>query len=279
MWFNNLPKGSVKSFAHLSELFLETYIHNSRVRPEFDALFQIFRELNESLRSLVTQRRKLCVDIGKVPEAYAILGFKISLRKTDPIFVHMYETMPKNLGKLREIQADYIALEELQDGTYDKLVKGTSRGANMVEPQNPQMPAQGAGRSNNGSTQFDKHRTGGCKWRDQAQQKNGKFVDPVYAKLNTPISKILKQIDRKHKITYPWNKGQQPERAKNRTDFCEFHQFHNHTTDSCMDLKKMVQDMIDEGKLQEYIAQPVVPLAAGTPVHRVKIPREAQYLG
>ncbi|XP_026444153.1 uncharacterized protein LOC113344382 [Papaver somniferum] len=143
MWFNNFLKGSVESFAHLSELFLETYIHNSRVRPEVDALFQISRGPNELLRSLVTRLRKLCAEIGKVPEAYAILGFKNSLRKTDPIFVRMYETMPNNLGKLREIQEDYIALEELQDGTYDKSVKGTSRGKNAVEPQNPQVPSQG----------------------------------------------------------------------------------------------------------------------------------------
>ncbi|XP_026397074.1 uncharacterized protein LOC113291796 [Papaver somniferum] len=159
MWFNNLPKGSVKSFAHLSELFLETYIHNNRVKPEVAALCQLARGPNETLRSLVTRWRKLCAEIGRVPEAYAILGFKNSLRKTDPIFVCMYETMPKNLGKLREIQEDYVALEELQYGTYDKLVKGTSRGANVVEPQNPQVPAQGAGRPNNGSTQFDKHRS------------------------------------------------------------------------------------------------------------------------
>ncbi|XP_026439781.1 uncharacterized protein LOC113338616 [Papaver somniferum] len=182
--------------------------------------------------------------------------------------------MPKNLGKLREIQEDYVALEELQDDTYDKMVKGTSRGENVVEPQNPKIPAQGAARSNNGSTQFDKHRTGGWKWRDQDQQKKGKFVDPVYTKLNTPISEILKKIDGKHKITYPWNRGQQPERAKNRTDFCELHLFHSHMTYSCRDLKNMVQDMIDKGNLREYIAQPAIPLVVGAPIHRVEIPRD-----
>ncbi|XP_026399086.1 uncharacterized protein LOC113294931 [Papaver somniferum] len=187
--------------------------------------------------------------------------------------------MPRNLGKLREIQEDYIALEELQDGTYDKLVKGTSRGENVVEPQDPRAPIRGAGRSSNGPTQFDKHRSGGWKGRDQAQSRKGKFVDPVYTKLNTSISEILKKIEGKYKITYPWNRGQQPERAKNRTEFCEFHQFHSHTTDSCRDLKKMVQDMIDEGKLQEYIAQPAIQPAEGAPIHRVEIPREAQYLG
>ncbi|XP_026430844.1 uncharacterized protein LOC113327953 [Papaver somniferum] len=134
MWFNNLPNSLVKSFEHLSELFLETYIYNSRVRPEVDALFQISRGPDESLRSLVTRSRKLCVEIGKVPENYAILGFKNSLRKTCPLFVRMYEAMPKNLGKLREIQEDYVALEEIQDGTYDKLAKVTSRGENVVEP-------------------------------------------------------------------------------------------------------------------------------------------------
>ncbi|XP_026420414.1 uncharacterized protein LOC113316452 [Papaver somniferum] len=144
LWYNNLPKGSIKSFARLFELFLETYIHNSRIRPEVDALFQISRGPNESLRSLVTRWRKLCAEIGKVPEDYAILGFKNSLRKTDP-----------------------IALEELQDGTYDKMAKGTSRGENVVEPQNPPVPSQGAGRSNNGSTQLDKHRTGG--WKEETR--------------------------------------------------------------------------------------------------------------
>ncbi|XP_026416048.1 uncharacterized protein LOC113311422 [Papaver somniferum] len=164
-----------------------------------------------------------------------------------------------------------MALEELQDGTYDKLAKRTSRGANVVEPQNLQVPSQGAGRSNNGSTQFDKHRTGGWKGRDQAQQKTGKFVDPVYTKLNIPISEILKNIDGQHKITYPWNRGQQPERTKNRTDFCEFHQFHSHTTESCRDLKKMMEEMINEVKLKEYIAQPMTPPTAGEPIHRVEI--------
>ncbi|XP_026437511.1 uncharacterized protein LOC113335709 [Papaver somniferum] len=247
MWFNNLPKRSVNSFDHLSELVLETYIHNSRIRPEFDALFQMSRGPNESLHSLVTRWRKLCSEIGKVPEDYAILGFKNSLRKTYPLFVRMYETMPKNLGKLRQIQEDYVALEELQDGTYDKMAKGSSRGANVVEPQNPQVPAQGAGRSNSGSTQFDKHQTRGSKGRDQAQQKKGK--------------------------------GQQPARTENRNDFCEFHQFHSHTTDSCRDLKKVLQDMINEWKLQECIAQPTIPPTAGSPIHGVEIPSEAQYLG
>ncbi|XP_026415980.1 uncharacterized protein LOC113311354 [Papaver somniferum] len=193
LWYNNLPNGPVQSFDHLSELFLETYIHYSRIRPEFDASFQFSRGPNESLRSLVTRRRKLCAEIGKVPEEYAILGFKNSLSKTDPLFVRMHEGMPKNLGKLRVIQEDYVALEELQDGTYDKMVKGTDRGANEVEPQN--LPPQGAGRPNGGPTQFDKHRTGGWKGRDQTQQKKGKFIDPVYTKLNTPISEILKKID------------------------------------------------------------------------------------
>ncbi|XP_026457596.1 uncharacterized protein LOC113358283 [Papaver somniferum] len=191
----------------------------------------------------------------------------------------MYEAMPKNLSKLREVQEDYIVLEELQEGIYDKLAKGTSRGENVVEPQNPPVPAQGAGRSNNGSTQFDKHRTGGWKGREHTQQNKGKFVDPVYTKLNTPISEILKNIDGQHTITYPWNRGQQPEQTKNRTDFCEFYQFHSHTTDSCRDLKKVLQDMINEGKLQEYIAQPTIPPTIGAPIHRVEIPREAQYLG
>ncbi|XP_026410570.1 uncharacterized protein LOC113305782 [Papaver somniferum] len=171
MWFKFFPKRSVKSFAHLSELFLETYIHNSRVKPEIDMLFQLARGPNESLSSLVNRWRKLCVEIGKVPEAYAISGFKNSLRKTYPIFVRMYETMPPCLGKLREIQEDYVALEELQYGTFDKLVKGTNRGANVVEPQNPQTPAQGAGRPNNGSTQFDKHQSGGWKGQDQGPAK------------------------------------------------------------------------------------------------------------
>ncbi|XP_026452410.1 uncharacterized protein LOC113352865 [Papaver somniferum] len=90
---------------------------------------------------------------------------------------------------------------------------------------------------------------------------------------------ILKKIDGKYKISYPWNRGQQPEQDKNKTDFCEFHQFHSHTTDSYRDLKKMVHDMIDEGKLQEYIAQQAIQPATGAPIHRVEIPREAKYLG
>ncbi|XP_026420710.1 uncharacterized protein LOC113316777 [Papaver somniferum] len=157
------------------------------------------------------------------------------------------------------------------------MVKGTNRGANVVEPQN--LPAQGAGRSNGGPTQFDKHMTEGWKRRDQTQQKKGKFIDPVYTKLNTPISEILKKIDGQNTITYPWNRGQQPERTKSRSDFCEFHQFHSHTTDLCRDLKKVLQDMVNEGKLQEYVVQPTAPPITGAPIHRVGIPREAQYLG
>ncbi|XP_026400520.1 uncharacterized protein LOC113296428 [Papaver somniferum] len=157
------------------------------------------------------------------------------------------------------------------------MVKGTNRGANVVEPQN--ISAQEAGRSNGGPTQFDKHRTIGWKGRDQTQQNKGKFIDPVYTKLNTPISEILKKIDGQHTITYPWNRGQQPGRTKNRSDFCEFHQFHSHTTDSCRYLKKVLQDMVNEGKLQEYVVQPTTPPTTGAPIHRVEIPREAQYLG
>ncbi|XP_026378273.1 uncharacterized protein LOC113272684 [Papaver somniferum] len=230
MWFNNLPKKSVKYFDHLTELFLEAYIHNSRVKPEIDMLFQLARGPNASLRSLVARWRKLCAEIGRVPEAYTILGFKNILRKTDPIFVRMYETMPPNLGKLREIQEDYIALEELQDGTYDKLVKGTSRGANVVEPQDPQPPIRGAGRPNNGQ----------------------------------PISIHIEVED---------GEGETKPNRRKRSLWT------HHPKDSCRDLKKVVHDLVDEGKVPEYIAQPAIQSVAGPPVHRAEIPREAQYSG
>ncbi|XP_021815595.1 uncharacterized protein LOC110758113 [Prunus avium] len=76
----------------------------------------------------------------------------------------------------------------------------------------------------------------------------------VYTLLNTSYEAVL--MNEQEIIPKPVNR--KPNRQDNRDTrkFCRYHQHNSHNTEDCISLRKIVERLIREGKLDQYIARP-----------------------
>ncbi|XP_026398611.1 uncharacterized protein LOC113294430 [Papaver somniferum] len=89
--------------------------------------------------------------------------------------------------------------------------------------------------------------------REGPRNDDRKFEDQVYTKLNTSYARILKEIKGRENLDWPWSKGKQPPRSEKSKEYCDYHCFNGHQTEKCKNLKIMIQKLIDNGELKQYI--------------------------
>ena len=67
-----------------------------------------------------------------------------------------------------------------------------------------------------------------------------------------PINKILAQIKDEHYLKWlrPLHSSSN---VRDKNKYCWFHKDHGHYTEDCRDLKEQVEELIQKGKLQNYV--------------------------
>ena len=88
-------------------------------------------------------------------------------------------------------------------------------------------------------------------------------VDPPststkYSKFNQPLSKIFKMLQRRN-LVKPRKPKPLPNPIPPQIDlsrYCHYHQTPGHTTDECYTIERIVQDLIDSGKLKDLEENP-----------------------
>ena len=72
-----------------------------------------------------------------------------------------------------------------------------------------------------------------------------------YARLNTPRSQILMEIENDKDLRWPKPLRTYPER-RNKNQYCRFHQDVGHDTDDCRKLKDEIEFLIRRGRLSKF---------------------------
>ncbi|CAL2257310.1 unnamed protein product [Prunus armeniaca] len=88
----------------------------------------------------------------------------------------------------------------------------------------------------------------------RAPLSNHDCAQEVFTLLNTTHEAVL--MNEHDQIPKPTNR--KPNRQDNRDTgkFCRYHQQNSHNTEDCISLRKIVERLIWEGKLDQYIARP-----------------------
>uniref|UniRef100_A0A2N9H4C4 Uncharacterized protein n=1 Tax=Fagus sylvatica TaxID=28930 RepID=A0A2N9H4C4_FAGSY len=88
-----------------------------------------------------------------------------------------------------------------------------------------------------------------------------------FTPLNTPIDKLLLQIQEDPSLRWPGKIRSDPNsRPKNL--YCRFHRDHGHLTEECVALKEQIETLIRQGKLQKYVSRPTNTRPAKPPAQR-----------
>ncbi|XP_026459611.1 uncharacterized protein LOC113360303 [Papaver somniferum] len=170
---------------------------------------------------------------------------------------------------MRKMQEHFIALEEIQEKSRDRGVQeasaapeSTSDDVQRRPKKRPSPPTRGNGKK---------------EW--VAKGKRPRHEARTYTPLNAPLEEIFKEFEKISDIIYPASRGIQFEETKGHPEYCHYHQYRCHSINNCREVKDIVQHLIRDGYLRQFVRHPSQTTAApDAPVHQVRIDRSSQFV-
>ena len=95
--------------------------------------------------------------------------------------------------------------------------------------------------------QADRQNDKGNKRREEKNPRLGRFTPLVM-----PVDQILTEIRDEPSLKWP-KPLQSPPDVRDKRKYCRFHKDHGHYTEDCRDLKEQIEELIQRGKLQQYV--------------------------
>jgi hypothetical protein len=190
----------------------------------------------ESLRAFVHRFNEEAMKIDRSKEDVTVTAFMAGLRKGDFLYdlcKDPLETLSKLMYEAQKHMSAEDALEAMDDPPLKRRKDTEDR---KQEPTKQKVP----------------------KFTETPERKRT-TAPPVkfnsFTQLNTPIDKLLLQIQDDPSLRWPGKIRSDPNsRPKNL--YCRFHRDHGHLTEDCVALKEQVETLIRQGKLQKYVSRP-----------------------
>ncbi|GMP27251.1 hypothetical protein CsSME_00003323 [Camellia sinensis var. sinensis] len=116
-WFHKFPKGSVKTWEGLAEMFVARFVTNKLQPLRVDSLMAMRISEDEGLRAYA----KRCYEVfNRIPECnqeVAVVSFKNGLKDNCPLRKSLAKTLPKSMDELMVRIEKYDRAEEDVPGT------------------------------------------------------------------------------------------------------------------------------------------------------------------
>ncbi|XP_026400071.1 uncharacterized protein LOC113295960 [Papaver somniferum] len=170
---------------------------------------------------------------------------------------------------MRKMQEHFIALEEIQEESRDRGVQEASATPKSTSDDVQRRPGKRLSPPTRGN--------GNKEW--VAKGKRPRHEARTYTYLNAPLEEIFKEIEKRNDIIYPASRAIQFEETKDHPKCCHYHQYRGHSTNNCREVKDIVQHLIRDGYLRQFIRHPAQETAMpDAPVHQVRIDRSTQFV-
>ncbi|XP_026399839.1 uncharacterized protein LOC113295731 [Papaver somniferum] len=171
----------------------------------------------------------------------------------------MFTEKLQTLKEMRKMQERYIALEEIQEeargrGVHEAsaTIRATPGNTPRRLEKRPDPPPRGNGKK---------------EWI--AKGKKPRHEPRAYTPLNAPLEEIFKEVEKRNDIIYPASRGVQFEETKDHPGYRHYHQYRGHSTNNCREVKDIVQHLIRDRYLRQFVRQaPQATTAPDAPVHQ-----------
>ncbi|XP_057808892.1 uncharacterized protein LOC131023369 [Salvia miltiorrhiza] len=249
-WYTNLPNNSIRSFAQLTDVFVQQYASSRKLEKISEDLYVIVQRHGEPLRDYIGRFNKEKVSITNCSEQTAVTAFRKGLLPGSDL----YKTLTKYPCKTMEdvlIQAwAQIKWEEDQYNMQrvfpperperDYRVDRRSGRDNRDRRSEPYTPSH---RGNKGRGDYD--RAPSTRPRERAKL-------PEYLLSISPVEAVTALMNLGDKVSWP-EKMRAPPDQRDRSKWCDFHSDHGHRTDECIALKLEVANLLKKGHLTNYL--------------------------
>ncbi|XP_050290351.1 uncharacterized protein LOC126728596 [Quercus robur] len=233
-WFNKLPTSSIDNFEQLSSSFVRHFVGGQRPKRTADHLLTIRQGEKEPLRSYVTRFTRGMLEIDEADDKVHLTTFKAGLKSRDFV-ASLAKNPPKTMAEaLLKVQKYMNAEEALA------AINGADKSREKKKEKEDDRRGLKRDRA-------DRRNDDGNRRREDKNPRPSKFTPLVM-----PVDQILIEIRDEPSLKWPKPLHSAPE-LRDKRKYCRFHKDHGHYTKDCRVLKEQIEELIRNGKLQQYI--------------------------
>ncbi|XP_026449310.1 uncharacterized protein LOC113349551 [Papaver somniferum] len=243
-WFNQLLAQSIGTYHKLVDEFCAHYKYNRRDRKGCHTLFLLAIWKEESIRQFTRRFKQEVADVDDANDQVVIAAYKQAYRYDQRgVYGSLVKRPAHTLEELYDRAEEYARVEDDSKSPETRDVNSSSNHPNDGKKE----------KSKN-------HSSGQHNDRGEVRQKNqGERMETGYQKYhdmkltssNIRLTELYEKISKDLSPPRPLLAETRDKRDKSK--YCNFYKDHGHKTENCRSLQIEVQQMIDAGKLQEYV--------------------------
>ncbi|XP_034708879.1 uncharacterized protein LOC117931916 [Vitis riparia] len=229
-WFHRLPTNSIDNFRDLSEVFVGQYLCSARHKQNISTLQNIKMQENETLREFVKRFGQAVLQVESYSMDAVLQIFKRIICLRTPFFESLAKKPLTTMDDLFRRVSKYSMLEnDIHAATQQVLVVG-------------QVAKSGATKS------FKAPNHPGLSDMGQDEQRPPLIRTP----LTKSYEKLLPIIRDLPGFRWPVPIRSNPS-ERNSSKRCDYHKDHRHTTETCISLHYMVENLLKARHLKQYV--------------------------
>jgi len=239
-WFQRLKRGSIQSFEDLQEKFLTRFAASRVRRREKSYLLTIKQGHHETLQRYLNRFIEESNKVDEYDDSDAIFAFIDGL-KTSSFLISLVRQRPTTMSELITRATQDISVDEYLDSR-----KANDRGSRRREDE--QFDNDLRRKKNRATTVTVSDIRPLPSPRPLLAEKFQRNAD--FTPLKTTPDRILSL--HRNMFTNPQPMYTDPS-MRDKRKYCEFHKDHGHLTANCIQLRKQIEDLIQNGELKDFV--------------------------
>ncbi|XP_010667440.3 uncharacterized protein LOC104884486 [Beta vulgaris subsp. vulgaris] len=223
-WFQELPAGIITDFAVLEDMFTNQFVAGKRQNKTNLHLMGVKQEKNESLADYIKRFNEESLKVFDLQDEVAFAALMSGLQPPGRLRWTLAESEVKTFSEAMTKAQRFIQAADICRHSQDGGKKRKEEGIHRDQPKQQKI----GGRSD----RFTDHGN-----------------DPRF---NRNRREIYLDIKKKSMLPHP-----PPIRTsayrRDKSQCCEYHRECGHTTKDCRELKKGLDNLVDQGKLKRYL--------------------------
>ncbi|XP_020236126.1 uncharacterized protein LOC109815740 [Cajanus cajan] len=223
---------------------------NKKKPPITSDLFDLKQQREESLKDFLQRFNEVALRIASLDERMAVIAFQKGLR-SGAFDIALERTNCQTMSEVRAFALSHIKTEEGQISK--RAAESREAGGSNKEGNKHLRPRT------DWSKRCDRYnmKEGNYRQADHGGRTRGEWTrnndEEKFTPLNVPRRKILHDVNNASLFEFP--AATERQLGPFKTDWCEFHRAHGHSTENCFVLGREIERLIKEGRLKKFVAR------------------------